>query len=95
MRYELSPDCPGTPSPATVAASASTCDAHVEDVTPFELPDLRKLVAAGKYVASRVGRGRIEFNPTDAAVDRGGRQGDRVPAHRAHLLTAAASTPPG
>lgn len=68
MRYELSPDC-SHPEPGNDRRLCEHCDAYVEPLTAFELPDFRKLVATGRYRADVVGRGRIELSPTQQGVD--------------------------
>ena len=45
---------------------------YEDSVGAFELPDLRRLVATGKYRAFDIGRGRIEFTPSDEHVDASG-----------------------
>ena len=71
MRYELSPDCTHRERGGE-RRLCEHCDGHADEVTPFEVPDLRKLLATGRYRAARVGRGRIELSPTDAGVEAAG-----------------------
>jgi hypothetical protein len=37
-------------------------------VTPFELPDLRRMVVSGRYFARRLSSGRIELVPSDPSA---------------------------
>jgi hypothetical protein len=42
---------------------------HPDPITPFELPDLRRLLVSGSHRARRLADGCIEIVPTDSTSD--------------------------
>ena len=41
----------------------------VDVVTPFEIPELRRLLVSGRYVGRRIDHERIELSPADPSAD--------------------------
>jgi hypothetical protein len=70
MQFEPSPDCRHDRHEQGRRVCRS-CARVVEQATAFEVPDLRKLVASGKYSADRVRDGHLRIQPVDFPDDEG------------------------